>query len=156
MAWRRARRRRARADVCGRPRQGIHVGELPCRTFLDSPCCGFLPKLRGTTGFTRRASGTRPEPGTAPGGTGRDGARGRRRKMMAFEFGMFHEFQRTAGMTDEDAFAVSFEQVDAAERWCLDAMWLAEIHVAPERSLCSAPLTPASAIAARTTRMTLG
>ena len=75
---------------------------------------------------------------------------------MAFEFGMFHEFQRTAGMTDEDAFAVSFEQVDAAERWGLDAMWLAEIHVAPERSVCSAPLTLASAIAARTKRIKIG
>jgi len=39
---------------------------------------------------------------------------------MAFEFGMFHEFQRTAGMSDEEAFKVSFEQVDAAERWGLD------------------------------------
>jgi len=75
---------------------------------------------------------------------------------MAFEFGMFHEFQRTAGMTEEDAFRVSFEQVDAAERWGLDAMWLAEIHVAPERSVCSAPLTLASAIAARTKRMKIG
>src|SRR5438445_6852531 len=89
-------------------------------------------------------------------GIGRDGARARRRKIMAFEFGMFHEFQRTAEMTDEDAFAVSFEQVDAAERWGLDAMWLAEIHVAPERSVCSAPLTLASAIAARTKRMKIG
>jgi len=75
---------------------------------------------------------------------------------MAFEFGMFHEFQRTAGMSEEDAFAISFEQVDAAERWGLDAMWLAEIHVAPERSVCSAPLTLASAIAARTKRMKIG
>jgi alkanesulfonate monooxygenase SsuD/methylene tetrahydromethanopterin reductase-like flavin-dependent oxidoreductase (luciferase family) len=75
---------------------------------------------------------------------------------MAFEFGMFHEFQRTAGMTDEQAFTVSFEQIDAAERWGLDAMWLAEIHVAPERSVCSAPLTLASAIAARTRRMKIG
>src|SRR5207302_5115955 len=75
---------------------------------------------------------------------------------MAFEFGMFHEFQRTAGVTDEDAFSVSFEQVDAAERWGLDAMWLAEIHVAPERSVCSAPLTLASAIAARTKRIRIG
>ncbi|HEX3537485.1 MAG TPA: LLM class flavin-dependent oxidoreductase [Stellaceae bacterium] len=75
---------------------------------------------------------------------------------MAFEFGMFHEFQRTAGMTEEEAFRVSFEQVDAAERWGLDAMWLAEIHVAPERSVCSAPLTLASAIAARTKRMKIG
>ena len=36
---------------------------------------------------------------------------------MAFEFGMFHEFQRVAGTTDEEAFTTSFEQVDAAERW---------------------------------------
>jgi alkanesulfonate monooxygenase SsuD/methylene tetrahydromethanopterin reductase-like flavin-dependent oxidoreductase (luciferase family) len=75
---------------------------------------------------------------------------------MAFEFGMFHEFQRTAGMSDEEAFATSFEEIDAAERWGLDAMWLAEIHVNPERSVCSAPLTLASAIAARTKRMKIG
>src|SRR5271154_5478244 len=75
---------------------------------------------------------------------------------MAFEFGMFHEFQRTAEMSEEEAFATSFEQIDAAERWGLDAMWLAEIHVAPERSVCSAPLTLASAIAARTKRMKIG
>jgi alkanesulfonate monooxygenase SsuD/methylene tetrahydromethanopterin reductase-like flavin-dependent oxidoreductase (luciferase family) len=75
---------------------------------------------------------------------------------MAFEFGMFHEFQRTAGVTDEEAFATSFEEIDAAERWGLDAMWLAEIHVNPERSVCSAPLTLASAIAARTNRMKIG
>src|SRR5579864_2787586 len=75
---------------------------------------------------------------------------------MAFEFGMFHEFQRPAGITEEEAFTTSFEQIDAAERWGLDAMWLAEIHVAPERSVCSAPLTLASAIAARTRRMKIG
>jgi len=66
---------------------------------------------------------------------------------------MFHEFQRPAGITEEEAFTTSFEQIDAAERWGLDAMWLAEIHVAPERSVCSAPLTLAAAIAARTKRM---
>jgi alkanesulfonate monooxygenase SsuD/methylene tetrahydromethanopterin reductase-like flavin-dependent oxidoreductase (luciferase family) len=75
---------------------------------------------------------------------------------MAFEFGMFHEFQRTAGMSDEEAFATSFEQIEAAERWGLDAMWLAEIHGAPERSVLSAPLALASAIAARTKRMKIG
>ncbi|HEX3860768.1 MAG TPA: LLM class flavin-dependent oxidoreductase [Stellaceae bacterium] len=75
---------------------------------------------------------------------------------MAFEFGMFHEFQRPSGVSDEQAFATSFEQVDAAERWGLDAMWLAEIHIAPERSVLSAPLTLASAIAARTKRMKIG
>jgi alkanesulfonate monooxygenase SsuD/methylene tetrahydromethanopterin reductase-like flavin-dependent oxidoreductase (luciferase family) len=75
---------------------------------------------------------------------------------MGFEFGMFHEFQRTAGVTDEEAFATSFEEIDAAERWGLDAMWLAEIHVNPERSVCSAPLTLAGAIAARTKHMKVG
>src|SRR5882724_258395 len=75
---------------------------------------------------------------------------------MGFEFGMFHEFQCPAGTSQEEAFAESFEQVDAAERWGLDAMWLAEIHVAPERSVCAAPLTIASAIAARTSRIKIG
>src|ERR1700747_3352340 len=75
---------------------------------------------------------------------------------MAFEFGMFHEFQFPAGGSQPEAFAESFEQVQAAERWGRDAMWLAEIHVAPERSVCAAPLTIASAIASRTTRMKIG
>jgi alkanesulfonate monooxygenase SsuD/methylene tetrahydromethanopterin reductase-like flavin-dependent oxidoreductase (luciferase family) len=75
---------------------------------------------------------------------------------MGFEFGMFHEFQCPAGTSQEEAFAESFEQVDAAEHWGLDAMWLAEIHVAPERSVCAAPLTIASAIAARTKQMKIG
>src|SRR5438045_4623303 len=95
-----------------------------------------------------------PRDSTRPSGAG--GARRGWRKRMAFEFGMFHEFQRTAGMTYEQAFAASFGQVDAAERLGLDAMWLAEIHVNPERSVCSAPLTLASAIAARTKRMKIG
>lgn len=72
------------------------------------------------------------------------------------EFGMFHEFQRVPGQTEAAAFAESFEQVDAAERWGLDAIWLAELHVAPERSVLAAPLTIASAIAARTERIKIG
>ncbi|HEX5326516.1 MAG TPA: LLM class flavin-dependent oxidoreductase [Acetobacteraceae bacterium] len=72
------------------------------------------------------------------------------------EFGMFHEFQRIPGQTEAAAFAEAFEQVDAAERWGLDAMWLAELHVAPERSVLAAPLNIASAIATRTTRMKIG
>ena len=75
---------------------------------------------------------------------------------MAFEFGMFHEFQCPPGTTPEAAFAESFAQIDAAEEWGLDAMWLAELHVAPERSVCAAPLTIASAIAARTRRIKIG
>jgi alkanesulfonate monooxygenase SsuD/methylene tetrahydromethanopterin reductase-like flavin-dependent oxidoreductase (luciferase family) len=48
------------------------------------------------------------------------------------------------------------EQVDGAERWGLDVMWLAEIHFAPERTHLSSPLAIASAIAARTERMKIG
>ena len=72
------------------------------------------------------------------------------------EFGMFHEFQRRPGQTEAAAFAESFEQVDEAERAGLDVMWLAELHAAPERSVLSAPLNIASAIATRTKRMKIG
>ena len=72
------------------------------------------------------------------------------------EFGIFHEFQCAEGQTEEEAFRESFEQVDAAERWGLDAVWLAEIHFSPQRSVLSAPLTIANAIAARTQRLKIG
>jgi len=72
------------------------------------------------------------------------------------EFGMFHEFQRRPGQTEVEAFAESFDQVDAAEAAGLDVMWLAELHNAPERSVLAAPLSIASAIATRTTRMKIG
>jgi len=72
------------------------------------------------------------------------------------EFGMFHEFPLTPGMTQQDAFDRSFDQIDAAERWGLDVMWLAELHAAPTRSVLAAPLTLAAAIAARTKRIKIG
>jgi Luciferase-like monooxygenase len=75
---------------------------------------------------------------------------------MAFEFGVFHEFQRRPGQSEAEAFTTAFEQVDAAERWGLDAIWLAEIHMAPERSVCAVPMTIASAIAARTKNIICG
>src|SRR5438445_3789171 len=75
---------------------------------------------------------------------------------MAFEFGMFHEFQRREGRSEAEAFTESFEQVDAAERWGLDAIWLAEIHLAPQRSVLAAPLNIATAIGARTKRVKIG
>ena len=74
----------------------------------------------------------------------------------SFEFGVFHEFQRRPGQSEAEAFTTAFEQVDAAERWGLDAIWLAEIHMAPERSVCSVPMTIASAIAARTKNIKIG
>src|SRR5512144_1795531 len=72
------------------------------------------------------------------------------------EFGMFHEFPLTPGLSEREVFDCSFEQIDAAERWGLDVMWLAELHAAPTRSVLAAPLTLAAAIAARTKRMKIG
>src|SRR5215211_3175531 len=72
------------------------------------------------------------------------------------EFGMFHEFPSLPGRSEREAFDEAMAQVDAAERDGLDAMWLAEIHFAPERTYLSAPLAIASAIAARTKRMKIG
>jgi alkanesulfonate monooxygenase SsuD/methylene tetrahydromethanopterin reductase-like flavin-dependent oxidoreductase (luciferase family) len=72
------------------------------------------------------------------------------------EFGMFHEFPSLPGRSDAEAFDEAMAQVDAAERWGLDVMWLAEIHFAPERTHLSSPLAIASAIAGRTERMKIG
>src|SRR5271155_63356 len=72
------------------------------------------------------------------------------------EFGMFHQFPALPGRTERDAFAEAFEQIDAAERWGLDTMWLAELHFDPQRSVLSAPLSIASAVGARTERIKLG
>ncbi len=72
------------------------------------------------------------------------------------EFGIFHEFWSTRAPSQAAAFAQSFEQIAAAEGWGLDVLWLAEIHMNPARSLLSAPLTVASAVAARTSRIKIG
>jgi alkanesulfonate monooxygenase SsuD/methylene tetrahydromethanopterin reductase-like flavin-dependent oxidoreductase (luciferase family) len=73
------------------------------------------------------------------------------------EFGWYHEFHRQVeGQSDADAFAQALEQVSDAERWGLDAIWLAEIHQQAERSVLSAPLTVAAAIATRTSRIKIG
>ena len=72
------------------------------------------------------------------------------------EFGMFHEFQALPGESAAQSFANSLAQVVAAESWGLDAMWLAELHFAPERSVLAAPLILAATIAQRTTRIRIG
>src|SRR5580693_758035 len=72
------------------------------------------------------------------------------------EFGMFHEFPSLPGRSESEAFDEAMEQVEAAERLGLDVMWLAELHFEPRRSLLSAPLSIASAIAARTRRIKIG
>jgi alkanesulfonate monooxygenase SsuD/methylene tetrahydromethanopterin reductase-like flavin-dependent oxidoreductase (luciferase family) len=73
------------------------------------------------------------------------------------EFGWYVEFHRQVeGQSDAEAFAQGLDQVSDAERWGLDAIWLAEIHQQAERSVLSAPLTVAAAIATRTSRIKIG
>jgi len=73
------------------------------------------------------------------------------------EFGWYVEFHRQVEQqSDADAFAQGLDQVSLAEEWGLDAIWLAEIHQQAARSVMSAPLTVAAAIAARTSRIKIG
>src|SRR5262252_5819511 len=72
------------------------------------------------------------------------------------EFGLFHEFQKSQETSEAEAFSQSFALVDAAEQWGLDAMWLAELHFVPDRSVLASPLILAAAIAQRTRRMKIG
>lgn len=71
------------------------------------------------------------------------------------DFGLFLEFPCRAGMTEGEAFAECFALVDEAEAYGVDSVWLAEYHFAAI-SVLSAPITVASAIAARTRRIRLG
>lgn len=75
---------------------------------------------------------------------------------MAFELGMFEEFWRRKGQTEEGAFRDAFAQVEQGERYGLDVCWLAELHVNPGRSVLASPLNVASVIAGRTKRMKIG
>src|SRR6266850_9149 len=72
------------------------------------------------------------------------------------EVGVYHEFHCRPGQTPAAAFAEALAQIEAADRWGLDAIWLAEIHQQARRSVMSAPMTVASAIAARTKRIKIG
>jgi alkanesulfonate monooxygenase SsuD/methylene tetrahydromethanopterin reductase-like flavin-dependent oxidoreductase (luciferase family) len=72
------------------------------------------------------------------------------------DFGMFTDFHIRKGMTQAEAFAESFRQVEAAEKLGMDAVWLAEHHFSPDRSVLASPLIIASAIAARTSRIRIG
>jgi alkanesulfonate monooxygenase SsuD/methylene tetrahydromethanopterin reductase-like flavin-dependent oxidoreductase (luciferase family) len=73
------------------------------------------------------------------------------------EFGWYVEFHRQVqNQSDTDAFAQGLAQVQDAERWGLDSIWLAEIHQQAARSVMSVPMTVASAIAACTTRIGIG
>jgi alkanesulfonate monooxygenase SsuD/methylene tetrahydromethanopterin reductase-like flavin-dependent oxidoreductase (luciferase family) len=72
------------------------------------------------------------------------------------EFGSFMEFHRRPDTPESQAFAEAFDHVDMCEELGLDAVWLAESHFSPERSVLSAPLILAAAIAGRTRRLKVG
>ena len=82
-------------------------------------------------------------------------------------FGLVLECDYREGATQEEAFQEAFNQVDAAEAFGLDGVWLAERHFATPTgqdetrgvgipSIASAPLVLASAMAARTSRLRIG
>ncbi|MHB8575582.1 MAG: LLM class flavin-dependent oxidoreductase [Dehalococcoidia bacterium] len=73
-----------------------------------------------------------------------------------FEVGIFLEFIYREGQGEAESFAEGFELIDAAEAWGLDAVWLAELHFAPGRSVLASPMVLASAIAGRTRRLKIG
>ena len=70
-------------------------------------------------------------------------------------FGIFVEEMRH-GASQASAFRDVFETADRAEAWGVDCVWLGEIHFTPTRSVISASLQVASAIAARTRRLRVG
>jgi alkanesulfonate monooxygenase SsuD/methylene tetrahydromethanopterin reductase-like flavin-dependent oxidoreductase (luciferase family) len=72
------------------------------------------------------------------------------------EFGTFMEFPPIGTAGESAAFDQALSEVSAADKWGLDAVWLAELHGAPERSVLSAPMMVASAIAACTERVRIG
>src|ERR671930_944583 len=82
--------------------------------------------------------------------------RGRGAEQNLMEIGVYHEFHCRPDQTPAEAFEEALAQVEAADRWGLDAIWLAEIHQQPRRSVLTAPLTVASAIAARTRHIKIG
>jgi alkanesulfonate monooxygenase SsuD/methylene tetrahydromethanopterin reductase-like flavin-dependent oxidoreductase (luciferase family) len=72
------------------------------------------------------------------------------------EFGSFMEFPPVSPGAESAAFDQALAECDVAERVGLDAVWLAELHGAPERSVMSSPMMVASAIAARTSTLKIG
>ena len=70
-------------------------------------------------------------------------------------FGIFIEELRQ-GASQAEAFRDIFELADRCEAWGVPCVWLGEIHFTPTRSVISASLQVASAIAARTQRLRVG
>ena len=71
------------------------------------------------------------------------------------DFGLFLEFPRREGLTQQEAFQECFALAHEAEARGVDSLWLAEYHFNPGRVL-SAPITIASALAAQTKTVRIG
>src|SRR4029453_19685287 len=69
------------------------------------------------------------------------------------DFGINVDFAVRRGGTHEESFQEAFELVKLSEDMGLDTAWLGEGHFRPNRSVLSAPIVVASAIAARTKRL---
>src|SRR5919199_245247 len=72
------------------------------------------------------------------------------------DFGIFLDFVRRPGGTQEETFKESFDLVDLAEAAGVDTVWLGEMHFNPNRSVLSAPIIVACSIATRTKRLRVG
>jgi alkanesulfonate monooxygenase SsuD/methylene tetrahydromethanopterin reductase-like flavin-dependent oxidoreductase (luciferase family) len=72
------------------------------------------------------------------------------------EFGLFVEFPSNEQTTQAQIFKDSMELIDAAEESGSEGIWLAEYHFDPGRSVLSAPVTVAGAVAARTKKVKIG
>jgi alkanesulfonate monooxygenase SsuD/methylene tetrahydromethanopterin reductase-like flavin-dependent oxidoreductase (luciferase family) len=72
------------------------------------------------------------------------------------DFGIFLDFLIRPGENHTDAFREALALVDLAEATGLDSVWLGEMHFNPNRSVLSAPIVVASAIATRTKRLKVG
>src|SRR5262245_22612638 len=66
------------------------------------------------------------------------------------------EIRQGASQDQSAAFRDIFDLADRAEAWGIDCVWLGEIHFTPTRSVISASLQVASAIASRTRRLHIG
>ena len=73
----------------------------------------------------------------------------------ALDFGFFTLFESRGDADYAQTFKDNFAQALATEEYGLDTIWLGESHFRPDRAVMSAPLTVASAIAARTERVKL-
>src|SRR5688572_30098729 len=71
------------------------------------------------------------------------------------EFGIFAGLHTRAELTEAETFDEWLDLAQMAEDVGIDCFWLAEFHFRP-RTILSAPLVLAAAIAARTRRMKVG